>query len=495
VTTTFRRALSSAALAAVLGAGAAPITPLAAAADNPAQLPALKTVTDDTGAFSVDIPQEWVATTTPGHYVGIDDQFSYDTLLPTIVASQTGEQFTADGTTVLPSLLVQVYPTVDAATFGEFYGDYGVDCTTDTDFTFAANGLSGRSGTTSGCSWAPEQTRASLWATFDDGSGSVFADYFSTTGADVTWDAAVNSIRRTGAPIETSTDPTVAVFPYTHFGDVPQLGSEPVRGTGCGADGSVGDVVPDGIWAGFVDVPVPGEPLSVDLLCIFTPEAAPGVLAGGSATMLIPDGRADPDPNYLVVNNNERERRVPTAAVLELRDAVFDGELCVEGPFLSDVDHSAYQAWITIDGGVATWVIWGCDWYGAGDAPIPDGPAPATTAPAPSGNTEEALILADCASLESTIWEGDQFVGVEYPADGEPFTDSLRQAVETSRDFFSDEAPQVQSQLAQDAFAQYYAEWDSLLQAGIYTTTNIHAVTESGWHALAPLQNACGWAG
>ena len=59
---------------------------------------------------------------------------------------------------------------------------------------------------------------------------------------------------------------------------------------------------------------------------------------------------------------------------------------------------------------------------------------------------------------------------------------------------FSYEASQVQSQLAQGAFAQYYAEWDSLLEAGIYTSTNIGAVTEAGRYALAPLQNACGWA-
>ena len=105
------------------------------------------------------------------------------------------------------------------------------------------------------------------------------------------------------------------------------------------------------------------------------------------------------------------------------------------------------------------------------------------------------MLANDCALLQDTIWEGDQFIGVEYPADGQPFTESLRQAIQVTRDFFSSEASQVQSQLAQAAFAQYYAEWDSLLQAGIYTTTNVGAVTEAGLFALAPLQNACGWAG
>ena len=295
------------------------MTPLAAAAGEKTEPPVMTTVVDDTGAFSVDVPADWVVTTAPDHYLGIDDQFPYDVLLPTIVASPTGEQY-VDGSAVVPSLVVQAYPTVEAADQGEFYGDYGVDCTTFDEGDFAVNGMTGRWGATSGCSWAPEQARTSLWARFDDGSGSLFADYYSTSAADATWTAIVNSIKRTGAPI-TTVPGFVPVFPYPAFGDVPQLGAEPVRGTGCGADGSIGDVIPDGIWAGFVDPPLAGEPLSVDLLCIFSPQAAAGVLADGTATILLPNGATEPDVNYLVVNNNERKRIVPAAAGIELRDA------------------------------------------------------------------------------------------------------------------------------------------------------------------------------
>lgn len=290
-----------------------------------------------------------------------------------------------------------------------------------------------------------------------------------------------------------------SVFPYETFGDVPQLGDEPVLGTGCGADGSIGDTIPDGIWAGFADAPPAGEPLSVDLLCIFTPAAASGILADGTANVLIPNGGTEPDPNYLVVNNNERERSVPTSPGAQFRDAVFAGDTCVEGPFLPEVDHATYQAWINIDMGEATWVVWGCDLFepevpasgpGPTAAPAP-GPAP-TPGPTPAPvDPEAALLQADCAALQSTVWEGDQFVGVEYPADGEPFTDSLRWAIEVSRDFFNGEAAQMQSQLAIGAFAQYYAEWDSLLRAGIYTSTNIDAVSAAALAALSPLQAAC----
>ncbi len=483
--TMVRHSLRTACIAVLVGLAAAAMTPPAAAAGAGVQTepPVMTTVVDDTGAFSVDVPADWVVTTAPDHYLGIDEQFPNDVLLPTIVASPTGEQY-VDGSAVVPSLVVQAYPTVEAADQGEFYGDYGVDCTTFEDGAFAANGMTGRWGATSGCSWAPVQARTSLWARFDDGSGSLFADYYSESAADATWTAIVNSIQRTGAPI-TTVPGFVPVFPYPAFGDVPQLGSEPVRGTGCGADGSIGDVIPDGIWAVFVDPPLAGEPLSVDLLCIFTPEAAAGVLADGTATIVLPNGATEPDVNYLVVNNNERERIVPAAAGIELRDATFNGAACVEGLFQPEVEHSGYQAWINIEAGEATWIVWGCDLYGEGSDIPTGGPA----------DDEHALLANDCALLQDTIWEGDQFIGVEYPADGQPFTESLRQAIQVTRDFFSSEASQVQSQLAQAAFAQYYAEWDSLLQAGIYTTTNVGAVTEAGLFALAPLQNACGWAG
>ncbi len=134
----------------------------------------------------------------------------------------------------------------------------------------------------------------------------------------------------------------------------------------------------------------------------------------------------------------------------------------------------------------------GCDdgEQGQRDGEVDELPAP-TVAPTEPVDPEAARLLADCTILQFTVWEGDQFIGVEYPADGEPFTDSLREAIEISRDFFSFEVPQMQSQLAIGAFAQYYAEWDSLLQAGIYTSTNIGAVTEAGFAALAPLQAAC----
>jgi hypothetical protein len=495
VTTTFRRLLGSAAIVVPLVAAAAGAR--VAAGDGATLAVATPdgfvSVTDDTGTMSVAVPDGWDVATDP--IVEGETEF----VQPVIRVSGTG----VAGTDVTALFYADRYePTVTAE---DGCDDPQLPCDTVlVSELFAVGEFTGfRVTLEPGFETARRQVIDANPANQLFTARMVFL--YDNDGDLATFDQMLETFHSTGTPLPTERDdaagpaPFVPVFPYATFGEVPQLGTEPVRGTGCGADGSIGDVIPDGIWAGFVDAPAPDESLSVDLLCIFTPEAAPGIIAGGTATVLIPNAGTAPDPSYLVVNNNERERTVPAAAGLELRDAIVDGDQCIEGPLLPDVDHLGYQAWINIEGGVATWVIWGCDWFGTGDSPTPTpapdpAPAPAPTAPAPAANTEEALIQADCALLQNTIWEGDAFLGVDYPADGEPFTDSLRQAIEYTRDMLSSEASQVQSQLAQTAFAQYYAEWDSLLQAGIYTSTNIGAVTEAGQYALAPLQNACGWA-
>ena len=58
--------------------------------------------------------------------------------------------------------------------------------------------------------------------------------------------------RRWGSPPPAVVDPGAPLWPYGPFWNVPQLGSEPVRGTGCGSQGQIGDVIPDGLWAGYV---------------------------------------------------------------------------------------------------------------------------------------------------------------------------------------------------------------------------------------------------
>jgi hypothetical protein len=160
-----------------------------------------------------------------------------------------------------------------------------------------------------------------------------------------------------------------AVWPYGEFWNVPQLGSEPVRGSGCGSQGEIGGTIPDGLWAGYVSLDPATDLLWVDLLCIYYGESAQSVLASGGANIVLND------PGYLIVNNNDQRRSVPNNLQVVLSSAIDESGRCVpygagmagpgEAHMTSPVyeidNYGASQAWIRIDNGVATWLNYGCD--------------------------------------------------------------------------------------------------------------------------------------
>ena len=141
------------------------------------------------------------------------------------------------------------------------------------------------------------------------------------------------------------------------FWNVPQYGSEPVRGSGCGTSGQIGDTIPDGVWAGFIVDDGSDGSVGIDLLCVFTPEGAPAALANPTATTI------NADPNYLIVNNSTRARFMPMASnvVLRLAERGADGR-CVDARTTTQwADIPAdRQAWVRIHGGVITWILADC---------------------------------------------------------------------------------------------------------------------------------------
>ncbi len=153
-----------------------------------------------------------------------------------------------------------------------------------------------------------------------------------------------------------------SVWPYGSFWNVPQLGLEPVRGSGCGASGQLGATIPDGLWAGFVTAfDQASNTLAIDVLCIFEGDTAQAVLTEGTVIEVITN-----EPDYLVVNNSRQVRVMPSGlAAIITGDVAADGQ-CVEGTHHSPeaVDaiaaRTGEQAWIRIDGGVVTWIFYGC---------------------------------------------------------------------------------------------------------------------------------------
>ena len=305
------------------------------------------------------------------------------------------------------------------------------------------------------------------------------------------FETILGTVARVGAPMPAVEPLTNPVFPYEDFADVPQLGNEPVRGTGCGANGQIDETIPDGIWAGFVTVD--GDTAGIDLLCVYTAQSAEQFI-DASDHVIWTDG------DSTIVNNNERVRTMTTASDLQLRDALFDSNgNCAEAPELPDIDHSPYPAWLNIAGGEVTWVVWGCAAPETAAEPAPE-PQPVPTSTLPSSPTstdapqqdEPAALAADCEYAQHIIWEGDTYVGVEFPPEGSPITGDFLGAVEASRDFFEYDRTQVRSQLAQDAFANHYAVWSDFLDGGTFTRASWEATVQAGFDAVAPFQQACG---
>ncbi len=168
--------------------------------------------------------------------------------------------------------------------------------------------------------------------------------------------------------------PAQVVWPFVDFQTVPQLGTEAVRGSGCGATTSIPAVIPDGVWAGQVTqlTSDAGQPtdnadeavsLAYDLWCVYQGEQAAAIKADPRQHIILDN------PAYMVVSNNTRTRTVPLAEGFVVRYAVrlVDGRCIDPGPAALDVegdDGRPYvftaQTWLNIHGGKAVWAFVDC---------------------------------------------------------------------------------------------------------------------------------------
>jgi len=344
----------------VLAAG---VTTAAAPSGSP---PAgFQRIVDDTGTVAISVPADWGnVSTAPA--VATDR-----TVNPTIYASRPM------GNDSFPSMSVWVEPFRAGAAATDITW-----CESNSEQPYAQGVFSGQRTWFTGCEGGLLYEDVVMGDSTQQFTVTVSFAYFSDTDQ-ATLDAITSSLELLAAeypppsatgpvgcfarchedaatapvgevsPPPAVVDPAAAIWPYGPFWNVPRMGSEPVRGTGCGSQGQIGDVIPDGLWAGFVtDESTPT--VGIDLLCIFTGAAAQHVVSEGTATII------NDEPDYLVVNNNTRVRTAPAAPGIVLRDsAVVEGE-CVEAPAAGHNPDPARQAWVRIDGGQVTWILWGC---------------------------------------------------------------------------------------------------------------------------------------
>jgi hypothetical protein len=148
-----------------------------------------------------------------------------------------------------------------------------------------------------------------------------------------------------------------SAWTYGEFWNVPQMGTEPVRGSGCGGGGQIpaGGQIPDGLWAALIPSASSGPPavVQLDLVCVYFDDARVGPEAsviGGN-------------PGYRVVNNSTQVREMPMDEAIQLRLGVRDSAgRCVDGQATtqwSDIPADR-QVWVRIHDGAVSWVFADC---------------------------------------------------------------------------------------------------------------------------------------
>ena len=162
---------------------------------------------------------------------------------------------------------------------------------------------------------------------------------------------------------------TADVYGYADFYGVPHLGTETASGTGCGGDGSIGDVIPDGYWRGFVRS-FGTTALDFDLVCVYGNDVNPQLIADWAAQH---PGEPQPwVPDGFMVNNNSRIRSVVLSPAFFAHGTAWAGTSCPFNNPATPFDQSR-DTWIRIVNGQALWAVSSC-------AGVPGGGQP--TAPA-----------------------------------------------------------------------------------------------------------------
>jgi hypothetical protein len=130
----------------------------------------------------------------------------------------------------------------------------------------------------------------------------------------------------------------------------------PVLGSGCGANGELGDTIPDGTWLGYLravrDIRGADFVLDFDVVCVYHGAYAEQIRSSGQRVVLH-------DDNFAVVNNNPRTRPLRGAALTEPHTGLCDGTGGFRLEFPRD-NLSGRIAWVDVHDGIVTTLVFGC---------------------------------------------------------------------------------------------------------------------------------------
>ena len=144
--------------------------------------------------------------------------------------------------------------------------------------------------------------------------------------------------------------------------EVPQLGSESVRGTGCGSTGGIPEVIPDGVWnvlvSGFTSSHV-----TVDMRCIYSGVGGQQLWNAACTSAPQSDSCRNNSPDWYVVNANGRLRTMPVAGDLQYGVGALGPSPCPSASTdrtSSDAPWRSMDSWIVVAGGTVTAMVTAC---------------------------------------------------------------------------------------------------------------------------------------
>ena len=200
------------------------------------------------------------------------------------------------------------------------------------------------------------------------GSGPLIPPSTSTTTVAPTGSSTTSTLVPGGLPA-TSTPTGGTSWGGWPYYEVPQMGSESVRGTGCGSTGGLGETLPDGVWNVRVGDGTGGDEfwtggrITVDVRCVYSGIGGQQLWNAACTADPQSDNCAQQTADWYVVNANGRLRTMPVSAAAQYGVGGLGASPCaaVTGDRNApDAPWRFMDSWVVVDGGVVTAVVSAC---------------------------------------------------------------------------------------------------------------------------------------
>ena len=191
----------------------------------------------------------------------------------------------------------------------------------------------------------------------------------STTTTTVAPIGGTTTLPPGGLPGTTATGQGTSWGGWPYY-EVPQLGAESVRGTGCGSTGGLGESIPDGVWNVLVGDGTGGDDfwtsdrITVDVRCVYSGVGGTQLWNAACTTDPQSDNCLQQSADWYVVNANGRLRTMPVAADVQYGVGALGGPSPCASVTPDRTSSNApwrfMDSWIVITGGTVTAVVTAC---------------------------------------------------------------------------------------------------------------------------------------